>query len=68
MFSNQDLNSGKIKACPYNYDFILGMSVYMIGHGLFGEVHGLKPSVMKGCVAKVSRVSGVPVMIQVGFI
>ena len=50
------------------YDFILGMPVHMIGHGLFGEAHGLKPSVMNGCVAKVSRVNGVPILIQVGFI
>ena len=43
-----------------------GMPVYMIGHGLFGERHGLKPSVMKGNVAKVTRVNGVPAIVQVG--
>ena len=42
------------------------MPVYMIGHGLFGERHGLKPSVMKGNVAKVTRVNGVPAIVQVG--
>ena len=45
---------------------ISGMPVYMIGHGLFGERHGLKPSIMKGNVAKVTRVYGVPTIIQVG--
>ena len=38
----------------------------MIGHGLFEERHELKPSLMKGNVAKVTRVNGVPAIIQVG--
>ena len=42
------------------------LPVYMIGHGLFGERHGLKPSIMKGNVAKMTRVNGVPTIIQVG--
>ena len=37
----------------------------MVGHGLFGESHSLKPSVTKGDVAKVVQVNGKPVMIQV---
>ena len=56
--------------CDQNYKqlpfTISGMPVYMIGHGLFEERHELKPSLMKGNVAKVTRVNGVPAIIQVG--
>ncbi len=43
----------------------LGLPVYMLGHGLFGESHALKPSVMRGCIAKVVKIKQQPCMIQV---
>lgn len=39
--------------------------MYVIGHGLFGASRGLQPSAMRGNVAKIVRVRGAPVMVQV---
>jgi S1-C subfamily serine protease len=45
--------------------FILGDTVYVIGHAIFGEDKNLEPTITSGIISKVTRSNDVPVMIQV---